>query len=142
MTRPSKETGIAFVGTDPRRSPTRLFPHFDLSSEAHNKNERKRATEERPRRFEHNKKRNSCGGYEIDPRYTDLGTARVNAATGDLHLAAIATAAIDKAAAHPSVATDYDAETRPQGAAPDIGADEFSLVSQAPAAPTNVRVTP
>jgi len=55
------------------------------------------------------------------------------------HLEAIATAAIDKAAAHPSVATDYDAETRPQGAAPDIGADEFSLVSQAPAAPTNVR---
>ena len=66
----------------------------------------------------------------------------VNAATGDLHLAAIATAAIDKAAAHPSVATDYDAETRPQGAAPDIGADEFSLASQAPEAPTNVRVTP
>ena len=66
----------------------------------------------------------------------------VNAATGDLHLAAIATAAIDKAAAHPSVATDYDAETRPQGPAPDIGADEFSLASQAPEAPTNVRVTP
>jgi hypothetical protein len=61
---------------------------------------------------------------------------------GDLHLAAIATAAIDKAAAHPSVATHYDAETRPQGAAPDIGAHDFSLVSQAPAAPTNVRVTP
>src|SRR4029450_1727287 len=35
----------------------------------------------------------------------------VNAAAGDLPLAAIATAAIDKAAAHPSVPTDYDAET-------------------------------
>jgi Right handed beta helix region len=66
----------------------------------------------------------------------------VNAATGDLHLAATATAAIDKAAAHSSVATDYDAENRPQGAAPDIGADEFSLSSQPPEAPTNVRVTP
>ena len=119
-----------------------VFSHFDLLSEAHNKNERKRGTKETPRRFEHNKKRNSCGGYEIDPRYTDLGTARDKAATGDLHLAAIATAAIDKAAAHPSVATDYDAEPRPQGAAPDIGADEFSLASQAPEAPTKIRVIP
>ena len=66
----------------------------------------------------------------------------VNAAAGDLHLAAIATAAIDKAAAHPSVPTDYDAETRPQGTVPDIGADEFSLGSQPPEAPTDVRVLP
>ena len=66
----------------------------------------------------------------------------VNAAAGDLHLVAIATAAIDKAAAHPSVPTDYDAETRPQGTVPDIGADEFSLGSQAPEAPTDVRVLP
>lgn len=66
----------------------------------------------------------------------------VNAAAGDLHLVAIATAAIDKAAAHPSVPTDYDAETRPQGTVPDIGADEFSLGSQPPEAPTNVRVLP
>jgi hypothetical protein len=35
----------------------------------------------------------------------------VNAATSDLHLAAIATAVIDKAVAHSSVATDYDAES-------------------------------
>ena len=66
----------------------------------------------------------------------------VNAAAGDLHLVAIATAAIDKAAAHPSVPTDYDAETRPQGTVPDIGADEFSLGSQPLEAPTNVRVLP
>ena len=66
----------------------------------------------------------------------------VNAAAGDLHLVAIATAAIDKAAAHPSVPTDYDAETRPQGTVPDIGADEFSLGSQPPEAPTDVRVLP
>jgi hypothetical protein len=66
----------------------------------------------------------------------------VNAAAGDLHLVAIATAAIDKAAVHPSVPTDYDAETRPQGMVPDIGADEFSLGSQPPEAPANVRVLP
>jgi hypothetical protein len=64
----------------------------------------------------------------------------VNAASGDLHLAAIAATAIDKAAVHPSVLTDYDAETRPQDTVPDIGADEFSLGSQPPEAPTNVRV--
>jgi hypothetical protein len=39
------------------------------------------------------------------------------AAIRDLHLAASATAAIDKAAAHPSVPADYDAESRPQGSA-------------------------
>ena len=39
------------------------------------------------------------------------------AATGDLHLAASATAAIDKAAAHSSVPADYDNETRPQSSA-------------------------
>jgi len=50
----------------------------------------------------------------------------VNAAAGDLHLAATAVAAIDKAAPHPEVRTDYDGKSRPQGAAPDIGADEFS----------------
>lgn len=67
----------------------------------------------------------------------------VNGAAGDLHLAAIATAAIDKAAAHPSVPTDYDVETRPQGTAPDIGADEFSLASQQqPEGPSNLRVLP
>ena len=66
----------------------------------------------------------------------------VNAAGGDLHLAATATAAIDKAAAHPSVPTDYDLEARPQGIAPDIGADEFSLIGSPPAAPTNIQFIP
>jgi len=50
----------------------------------------------------------------------------VDAAAGDLHLSAAAVAAIDKAAPHPDVRTDYDGKSRPQGAAPDIGADEFS----------------
>src|SRR4029434_10899702 len=40
----------------------------------------------------------------------------------------------------PVFPTDYDAATRPQGTVPDIGADEFSLGSQPPEAPTNVRV--
>lgn len=66
-----------------------------------------------------------------------------NAATGDLHLVATSAAAIDKAATHANVPKDYDAETRPQGAAPDIGADEFSSSGlQPPLAPINLKVTP
>lgn len=66
----------------------------------------------------------------------------VNATIGDLHLVASATPAIDQAAAHSSVSTDYDGENRPQNNAPDIGADEFSVTTaQAPASPTNLVVS-
>jgi NitT/TauT family transport system substrate-binding protein len=37
----SKKSEISFVDTDPRRSLTLHFSHFDLSSKTHNKNERK-----------------------------------------------------------------------------------------------------
>src|SRR5262249_11358765 len=47
-----------------------------------------------------------------------------NAAIGDLHLVSTATAAIDKAASV-GVTTDYDGQSRPSGAAPDVGADEY-----------------
>jgi hypothetical protein len=50
----------------------------------------------------------------------------VNPAAADLHLLATATAAIDQAPSLPAVTNDYDAESRPQGAGYDIGADEFS----------------
>jgi hypothetical protein len=49
----------------------------------------------------------------------------VYAAGGDLHLLATATAAIDQAAALAQVGDDYDGQTRPEGEAPDIGADEY-----------------
>ena len=47
-----------------------------------------------------------------------------NAAAGDLHLSASASAAIDRARQHPDATTDYDGDKRPAGSAPDIGADE------------------
>lgn len=61
---------------------------------------------------------------------------------GHLDLAAIATAPSIKRPPISNVLTDYDAESRPQGAVPNIGADELSLASQAPEAPTKVRVIP
>ena len=47
----------------------------------------------------------------------------VSPATGDLHLQASATGAIDQGSAS-SVTTDVDGDSRPRGAAPDVGADE------------------
>ncbi|HRQ40738.1 MAG TPA: right-handed parallel beta-helix repeat-containing protein [Chloroflexota bacterium] len=52
----------------------------------------------------------------------------VDAAAGDLHLAATAVTAIDQA--HPilQVTDDFDGDGRPAGPAPDIGADEYGSV--------------
>jgi len=49
----------------------------------------------------------------------------VDAASGDLHLAAVATAAIDQAVSIDEVTGDYDGDLRPAGPAPDVGADEY-----------------
>jgi len=49
-----------------------------------------------------------------------------NAAAGNLHLAAAASAAIGHAASLAAVPDDYDGQLRPIGPAPDIGADEYS----------------
>jgi len=49
----------------------------------------------------------------------------VDAAGGDLHLAPLATAAIDQAATLPQVPDDHDGDARPIGPAPDVGADEY-----------------
>ena len=62
----------------------------------------------------------------------------VNATAGDLHLKQTATAAIDKAVAV-AIDNDIDGQARPQGAAADIGADEFSAAAATtPAAPSNL----
>ncbi len=53
----------------------------------------------------------------------------VSAATGDLHLAASATGAIDQAAALTAVPVDYDGVARPIGGAPDVGADEWGVLN-------------
>lgn len=47
-------------------------------------------------------------------------------ASGDLHLLASATNAIDKAATLPSGTNDFDGQPRPRGARSDLGADEFT----------------
>ena len=48
----------------------------------------------------------------------------VGAAQGDLHLAGTAAAAIDKGTPASTADVDWDGDRRPQGVAPDIGADE------------------
>lgn len=60
-----------------------------------------------------------------------------SASTADLHLLSNATAAIDKGVAV-SVTDDFDGQGRPQGAASDIGADEYSGTLTAPAAPSSL----
>jgi len=50
----------------------------------------------------------------------------VDAASGDLHLAASAVAAIDRGTPLGEVVDDWDGKSRPQGQAYDIGADEYA----------------
>jgi hypothetical protein len=50
----------------------------------------------------------------------------VNAAAGDLHLVGSAAAAIDAAPVLSKAAADWDRQSRPQGAAADVGADEYT----------------
>jgi len=51
----------------------------------------------------------------------------VDSSSGDLHLVASATQAINQAISTPQVNDDYDGQTRPVDLDPDIGADEFIL---------------
>jgi hypothetical protein len=48
----------------------------------------------------------------------------VSPESGDLHLRATASPAIDRGVAAPGVDTDWDGDMRPAGSAPDVGADE------------------
>jgi len=49
----------------------------------------------------------------------------VDPAKGDLHLTPLAAPAIDKARPLPAVPDDVDGSSRPNGKAPDVGADEY-----------------
>ena len=51
----------------------------------------------------------------------------INPAAGNLHLQLTATGAIDQAVALVQVDDDFDGNVRPTGAAPDVGADEYTL---------------
>ncbi len=63
----------------------------------------------------------------------------VDAAAGDLHLVSSA-AAIDAAAARPSVIDDFDGHSRPVGQGADVGADEWN--SSGPIPPSGFRDVP
>jgi len=63
----------------------------------------------------------------------------VNAPGGDLHLQGTAAAVIDQTPALPEVPDDIDGNTRPCGAAYDVGADEFCASSSLLALPNNPR---
>jgi hypothetical protein len=81
----------------------------------------------------------------VSSNYTSATAAMfVNPSAADLHLAASASAAIDKATAASGVTQDYDGQARPYGASADLGADEYRPASAptppAPGAPGNVRV--
>jgi len=74
----------------------------------------------------------------VSNNVTNATTAMfADASTANLHLVSSATAAIDKGVAV-SVTDDFDGQARPQGAASDIGADEYSGTLTAPAAPSNL----
>ena len=63
----------------------------------------------------------------------------VDAAGGNLHLVAGATAVIDQASPLSQVSDDFDGDSRPIGSAPDIGADEYGMAP--PTAVTDLRLT-
>jgi hypothetical protein len=63
----------------------------------------------------------------------------VDPASGNLHLGATATAALNKIAAPPTAAlTDWDGDSRPSGAT-DVGADELVPLAPPPV-PQGLRV--
>ncbi len=70
--------------------------------------------------------RDGASGSELGNVTTAQSSWFANAAGADLHLVAGVTAVIDQAAALADVRDDYDGDSRPYGAAPDIGADEYT----------------
>jgi hypothetical protein len=70
--------------------------------------------------------RDSATAALVSNLITAVPTMFVNPAGGDLHLLASATNAIDKGTSLSTVTNDFDGDRRPRGAAPDIGADEFT----------------
>jgi uncharacterized repeat protein (TIGR01451 family) len=56
-----------------------------------------------------------------------ISTDPLFVSTSDLHLASTSSPAFDTGVAGTGVTTDFDGETRPSGAAPDMGADEIQV---------------
>ena len=86
--------------------------------------------------------RDRGGAASLAGNLTDASLSLfVDGASGDLHLAATATAAIDQGVsiAEGLCDDDIDGDARPIGSAPDVGADEYG--APPPAAVTDLRVT-
>ncbi|MGE0814222.1 MAG: MopE-related protein [Vicinamibacterales bacterium] len=67
--------------------------------------------------------------------WTATAAAFESPATGDLHLSAAASIAIDRVPVHPDAPFDWDGSPRPSGLGADLGADERTAVVQLPAPP-------
>src|SRR5262245_65058991 len=66
----------------------------------------------------------------------------LNAAAGNLHLVAGATAVIDQVSALQNALQDWDGDARPQGSSTDYGADEYNAIAQLkPNQPPTVTLT-
>lgn len=85
------------------------------------------------------RERDGAHGTQSNNLTTAQASWFVNAATGDLHLLATASAAIDEVTAPAEVSDDIDGDPRPIGSASDIGADEYGL--PAPSAVNDLRMT-
>jgi hypothetical protein len=70
------------------------------------------------------------------------GSWFVNPTQGNLHLAATRSGVVDAGRTVSGLTDDIDGESRPKGAAVDIGADEFGTATTKPNPPSNVTVTP
>ncbi|MBN1992497.1 MAG: right-handed parallel beta-helix repeat-containing protein, partial [Anaerolineae bacterium] len=86
--------------------------------------------------------RDGAGGIDTGNVVTAQSSWFANPAQADLHLVADATQAIDQAAARPDITNDFDGDLRPNGSAPDAGADEYypdtvylPVVTKTPASP-------
>jgi len=72
--------------------------------------------------------RDGAQGSELGNEVNAQSTWFSDPASGNLHLLPSATGAIDLAGTLPEVTDDFDAEIRPYGSAPDIGADELASI--------------
>ncbi len=80
------------------------------------------------------------GTGTVSKNVTNAGSAWfVRPSTGDLHLASAVSGVVDTGQLVSGLSDDFDGQVRPQGAAIDIGADEFSSTS-ALEAPRNLRI--
>jgi hypothetical protein len=84
--------------------------------------------------------RDGAGGTAVGNVTTASSALFVNPSAGDLRLKPTAAAAIDRVTVVANCPADWEGESRPQGSAADVGADEYSL-GAALNPPKKLRVT-